>query len=375
VLSKAGLDVQSFTSSAPLFAAIVAHRPEFLVLDLALGLTDGIEVIRHLETLKYQGKVLLISGRGELPLAEARKIGVSRGLAMLPSLAKPFRAADLVENLAASAELVEKICQKPRVQTPAQFSLREALDERWLNLWYQPKFDVKAQTPCGAEALLRLHHPQHGIISPAAFLPPPSDPIHKRLADFVIKRAAADWNFFADLGLPLKLSINLPLSIVSGPAFVGFMRENLPGTPDFPGLIVEITEDEALSNLMDVDLLNEIAIQLRLYGVTLSIDDFGTAYSTLARFLHLSFSEVKLDRSFVTGCAADPMKRALCQTVINLAHRFDASACAEGVETGGDLAALTAMGCDLAQGYLIGKPMPRDQFASSRLNQAGSLAV
>jgi EAL domain-containing protein (putative c-di-GMP-specific phosphodiesterase class I) len=126
---------------------------------------------------------------------------------------------------------------------------------------------------------------------------------------------------------------------------------------------------------MDVDLLNEIAIQLRLYGVTLSIDDFGTAYSTLARFLHLSFSEVKLDRSFVTGCAADPMKRALCQTVINLAHRFDASACAEGVETGGDLAALTAMGCDLAQGYLIGKPMPRDQFASSRLNQAGSLAV
>jgi EAL domain-containing protein (putative c-di-GMP-specific phosphodiesterase class I) len=140
------------------------------------------------------------------------------------------------------------------------------------------------------------------------------------------------------------------------------IRELLSIDRRFPGLIVEVTEDDIIK---DPELIREIATQLKIYNVRISIDDFGSAYSSLSRLLELPCVELKLDRSFVANCSADPQKQTLCRTVIDLAHQFNASVCAEGVETADDLRALIAMGCDVAQGFLFARPMTLGPFAKT----------
>jgi EAL domain-containing protein (putative c-di-GMP-specific phosphodiesterase class I) len=140
---------------------------------------------------------------------------------------------------------------------------------------------------------------------------------------------------------------------------------NFTGTstdPRYPGLVIEVTEDEAIS---DPDWISQVSTQLKLYDVRISIDDFGTAHSSLSRLLELPCVELKLDRSFVSNCASDRLKNALCQTVVDLAHRVDSQVCAEGVETVEDLEAIIRMGCDTAQGYIFAKPVPPETFAAS----------
>jgi EAL domain-containing protein (putative c-di-GMP-specific phosphodiesterase class I) len=114
--------------------------------------------------------------------------------------------------------------------------------------------------------------------------------------------------------------------------------------------------------------LREIANQLKLYNVGISIDDFGSASASLSRLNDLPFTEVKIDRGFVLGCSSNQLKHSVCQTVIDLAHRFGATVCAEGVETVEDLRALIAMQCDSVQGYVFASPMPAAEFASLLLS-------
>jgi EAL domain-containing protein (putative c-di-GMP-specific phosphodiesterase class I) len=143
------------------------------------------------------------------------------------------------------------------------------------------------------------------------------------------------------------------------PDFISIVRRILPRDATFPGLIIELTEDDVIR---DAEWVCELATQLKLYNIGISIDDFGNAYSSLARLRDLPCVEVKLDTGFVANCSTDETKKALCQTVIELAHRFKVLCCAEGVEKPSDLMTLVTMGCDLAQGFLFAKPQPRDDF-------------
>jgi len=275
----------------------------------------------------------------------------------LPILRKPFRLEELRARLADVTE--------PTGVAAGGSDLEVALQNNWLELWYQPKIDLKSMAVCGAEALIRLRHPKHGIIQPAAFLPPPGDPLYQPLTDFVVRRSLADWSTFAawpSIGggwTTNRLAINVPASILQSSEFVNNVRRHLPAHPQFPGLIVEITEDEAVS---DPEFAREVAIQLQLYNIHVSIDDFGVGHSLLARLDELPFAELKLDRSFVDGCSTDDRKRSMCQTVVDLAHRSRLMTVAEGVETADDLQTLIGMGYDMAQGYFFAKPMKREEF-------------
>lgn len=164
---------------------------------------------------------------------------------------------------------------------------------------------------------------------------------------------------FAQNGHAIKLSVNIPASILNAPGFVGLVRHMLPPEPEFPGLLIELTEDEIIR---DPQWVFEIATQLKLCKTWLSIDDFGTAYASLSRIKDLPFVELKLDRSFVSECASNKLKKALCQTVVDLARRVGASLCAEGVETEDDLRCLMELGFDTAQGFIFAKPMPAKDF-------------
>ena len=132
-------------------------------------------------------------------------------------------------------------------------------------------------------------------------------------------QAMADWANFAAQGQPLKLAINVPLATLQLPAFVDLIRSALPKKPDFPGLIVEVSEGDVL---LDPGGIREIATQLQLYNVGISIDDFGGAHSSLSRLRELPCVELKLDRSYVSGCATDAAKQSVCAAAVELAQGF-----------------------------------------------------
>jgi EAL domain-containing protein (putative c-di-GMP-specific phosphodiesterase class I)/ActR/RegA family two-component response regulator len=369
VAAASGFAPRQFSTPIPFLAETRAAPPELIILDLALGQSDAVEVIRQLEVLKYAGKVLLISGRDEATLNEIQRIGKSHGLAMLPSLRKPFRVHDLKDRMGATIEVKPELPAGKPTEVIV-IDLGEALRNHWLELWYQAKIDLKTMSICGAEALLRGRHPEHGLVFPAGLLPPAGDPLYQPLSGFVLQRAMADWARFADEGLPLKLSINIPASVLHRPDFIHIVRQMVPTDARFPGLVFEITEDDVIR---DSECVQELATQLKLYNAWISIDDFGSAYSSLARLLHLPCVELKIDRCFVSNCSSDENKRKLCQTVVDLAHGFKASVCAEGVETAEDLRALVAMGCDSAQGFLFARPMEADAFLKMLHARGGAL--
>lgn len=376
VLSLIGIEAQHFTDPLAFLVEIKRSQPSLIVLDLALGQSDAVEVIRKLDVLKFPGMVLLISGRDEATLAEIERIGRSHGLWMVPSLRKPFRAAELKARL--------QSVSKPETSNPesgtsappegppnSRIDLGIALQRHWLEVWYQPKIDLRSLAVSGAEALIRARHPERGIVQPVDLLPPAGDPLYNPLSIFVAQRTLADWSTISSAGHPLKLAINMPASVLNEPGFVDVVRKLLPASPGFPGLIVEVTEDEIIRN---PDWIHEVAMQLRLCNVALSIDDFGSAYASLSRLKDIPFREIKLDRSFVSNCGADRLKRALCQTVVDLAHRFGATACGEGVETAEELHCLTELGFDTVQGYYFAKPMPLQPFLKFLANRKHELA-
>lgn len=351
LLGAAGIRTREFKSGPEVEVALAGELPGLIVLDLSLGDSDAVEVIRTLGTTRFGGAVLLISGHDLSTLQDVQAIGINRGLVMLPPLHKPFRADEMRERVA--------LLDRSRPEPAVDLTLDSALKNGWLELWYQPKIDLKTKLMRGAEALIRLRHPEHGLVQPGSFLPRPGDALYYPLTEFVLRRALSDWLTFADHRMTSQLAINVPASVLQRPDFVATLRRHLPDHPQFPGLIVEITEDEALG---DPELAREIAVQLKLYNVNVSIDDFGSGFSSLSRLKELPFAELKLDRSFVHGCADDARKRAMCEAVADLARRFKITSVAEGVETRDDLRVVSELGYDLAQGFYFAQPMRRPDF-------------
>jgi EAL domain-containing protein (putative c-di-GMP-specific phosphodiesterase class I)/FixJ family two-component response regulator len=370
-LATCGFSARKFTAAAPFLKEFDVAFPGLIVLDLALGQSDAVEIIRRLESLKYKGKILLISGRDEATLAQIAAIGERHGMSMLQPLRKPFRANEIKQRLLGQDVEPQHDAREERLELvrpkKTLIQITEALRRNWLELWYQPKIDLRTLSVCGAEALLRARHPDFGIIDPDHILPPSGDAAFLPLSKFVIEHVLADWVRFVEQGLPVKLSVNVPLSIITSPDFVALIRRILPTDARFPGLVVEVTEDDILSGSRRTW---EIASQLNLYNVHISIDRFGTARASRSRLTEMQFSELKIDRGFVSECSSNESRRAVCQTAVDLAHGCGAAACADGVETAADLRTLIELGVDRAQGFLFAEPMPADRLVQRLL--AGS---
>ena len=171
-LAMLGMEAWQYTDPAKFLTSLRVSRPKLVVVDLALGRSDAVEVIQKLDRLKFQGRVLLVSGRDERTLSEIEKIGRSRGLHMLPSLQKPFRTADLKNRCEQPAE-ANPTGSKPTSQPRAKASidLAEAIEKGWLQVWYQAKINLRSLMVSGAEALIRRQHPERDLILPMQFIP------------------------------------------------------------------------------------------------------------------------------------------------------------------------------------------------------------
>jgi EAL domain-containing protein (putative c-di-GMP-specific phosphodiesterase class I) len=240
-------------------------------------------------------------------------------------------------------------------------TLGEVLRRNWVELWYQPKIDLRTNRLVGAEALVRARRPGGNPISPGMFLP--GAPEHDMLAltERVILTALRDFEDYAAHGAALKLSVNVPVSAFIKLPIARMLREERPAAANWPGLILEVTEDEVMH---DLEIANEIADELRALGCSLALDDFGAGYSSLARLRQLPFSELKIDRSYVTNCHLDRTNAGMCETIIELAKRLGLKTVAEGIESARESHKLQGIGCDIGQGYLFARPMAKQHFVA-----------
>lgn len=357
-LANLGLTAESYHTAAQAVAALDRGHPEILFLDIALDGSDAIDVLRMLGEKRYSGVVQLMSGSNTNLLDDVRRVGARHGLIMRAPLQKPFRS-EAVRQAVSSAHFDGQPETTMEFSPTIRLNLDELLAKQWLELWYQPKVDLRSGTLVGAEGLIRCRHPLHGVVGPDCYLPGASGSSLAALTEYVVLAALRDWNEMADAGAGLRIAVNANLGSLVALNLAALVRENRPKSAAWPGLILEVPEGEVVG---DVGLVHEIATQLRIYGMTLAIDDFGEGYSSFARLRELPFGELKLDRGFVEGCADDDRNAGICRAIIELAHHFGVVAVAEGLEEVADVRAIRDMGCDIGQGYYFARPMPKSKF-------------
>ena len=241
----------------------------------------------------------------------------------------------------------------------AKIPLAEVLRRDWFELFYQPKIELKTMRLVGAEALVRARHPTRGVVAPGLFLPDASEQELLSLTERVILTALGDWEIFAEYGVSMKFAVNVPVSAFVKLLIPQMLREARPRAANWPGMVLEVTEDQIIN---DLELANDVAGALRAYNCDLALDDFGAGYSSLARLRQLPFSELKIDRSYVMNCDSDRLNGGLCETIVDLGKRFGLKTVAEGIETTHESHKLQGIGCNVGQGYLFAKPMPKGQL-------------
>jgi diguanylate cyclase (GGDEF)-like protein/PAS domain S-box-containing protein len=240
--------------------------------------------------------------------------------------------------------------------------IRRALVRGEFVLYYQPYVDMRKGTVIGAEALIRWQHPDKGLLSPATFLPVIEDhPLAVELGEWVIETALAQIEIWLATGLNIPVSVNVGARQLQQTDFVERLRGLLAAHPGVSPscLKLEVLETSALINVLRVSQVIETC---RGMGVMFSMDDFGTGYSSLTYLKQLPVATIKIDQSFVRGMLYDPDDMAILKGVLSLSDAFHREVVAEGVETIEQGAMLLQLGCDLAQGYCIARPMPAHEL-------------
>jgi EAL domain-containing protein (putative c-di-GMP-specific phosphodiesterase class I) len=263
--------------------------------------------------------------------------------------------SDTANNMADAREAVEN---SRAAGAPPQVEIGKALDEGLLEVWYQPRIDLKRKCLAGAEALICLRHPERGALMPGEFVCGPESEI-ALLSESMLQASLNNWSLFEEAGFNLTLTIGVPARVLLDLPIGELVAEHRPSSDRWPGVILQVAEDELVR---DRNVAREVAERLRAAGVKLALDRFGSGQSRLSSLRDLPFVELKLDGTFVTGCATDAANGAICQTVIDLAHRFGAAASASPIENQADLQVLMAMGCDFGQGGLVSPPMSQTEF-------------
>ena len=244
---------------------------------------------------------------------------------------------------------------------PTEKELEAALREGQFELHYQPKFDNRVGRVSAVEALVRWRHPTRGLLFPDKFIPF-VERIGRtgQLTHWVLAEGVGQCGRWRRSGISLEVAVN-----VSAPDLedLGLPDRALAlcrdASVDASMITFELTESMAMRQPTDsLDVLT----RLRLKGFHLSIDDFGTGYSSLIRLRRLPLSELKIDRSFVMQMLIDPDCRSIVEVVVLLARKLGLQSVAEGVETRAALSALAEMGCDMAQGYYLSKPVPAGEI-------------
>jgi EAL domain-containing protein (putative c-di-GMP-specific phosphodiesterase class I) len=240
--------------------------------------------------------------------------------------------------------------------------IRLALAQREFVLYYQPKVNMHTGQVIGAEALIRWQHPEKGLLAPSTFLPVIEDhPLAVEVGEWVIDTALTQIKVWRSTGLAMAVSVNIGARQLQQADFVQRLQAILAKHPQVnpASLELEVLETSALA---DMEQVSQVIEDCHKMGVKFALDDFGTGYSSLTYLKRLRVAILKIDQSFVRDMLNDPDDLAILEGVIGLASAFKRDVIAEGVETVEHGSALLQLGCVLAQGYGIARPMSADQM-------------
>lgn len=348
-------EVRQAHDADSVFNELVAFTPDVVVLDLMMPGMDGVEWLRVLANKTRNAKICLISGSDLRVLNSARRLGSAHGLDVFGVFEKPL---DVQLLRTALMEL-----RGGEVSGVAGTDIAQALTAGQLMLHYQPIVTLADGKIQGVEALLRWQHPSRGLLLPGDFLELAfQDGLLQPITLHVLNQSIAAASAWRDHGVDLTMSVNIAASSLLDltlPDQINDLceRANLPAER----ILLEITETEAMR---DTKRTMDVLLRMRLRGIGLGIDDFGTGHSSLRELQRMPFSEMKIDKSFVMDMAANRDCRVIVNAIIDLGHNLGLKTVAEGVEDVRAWNMLIEKGCDLAQGHYIARAMPGDRIPS-----------
>ena len=365
VAEMAGFNAQGYTRASQFFEHVVEFETgSVMLLDLHMPEMDGIEVMRRLAQMPTPPALILISGHDAGVLRSAEKLCHAHGLEVIASLRKPVLVDTLLQLFKQHIPDANRHKQNASHLVEGELTLielQQAIRNEQLVLHFQPQIEVATNKLSGIEVLVRWQHPEQGLIYPDRFIKlAEQNGLMGELTHWVIDKTVKQEQMWQDAGLTTTMSVNISALDITGLTLPEQLAELLKNNKLAPTrLTLEITESALMGELVtSLDILT----RLRLKGIKLSIDDFGTGYSSLSQLHRVPFTELKIDRSFVSNMSEDSEARAIVKTCILLGHELSMHVVAEGVESEEQLELLKQMGCDFAQGYFIARPMPGSEL-------------
>ncbi|MBU2098465.1 MAG: EAL domain-containing protein [Gammaproteobacteria bacterium] len=376
IATLAGVDARYTDDPLEFFRLIKDWRPDFIALDLVMPRMDGVQVMVELARLRCPADIIISSGVGGRVLDAAARSASEHGLNIIGVLPKPFSPARLRELLnrepAGTVPAIHSAAQQHSQQSIPAHELADAISHNEITVVYQPKINCRTGLLAGFEVLARWQHPVRGTIGPDQFIPlAEQSGLINALTETVMLQSLrwyaalpdnlgddASFDYLRRRLREITLSVNISAISLSHLDLFERLDDYCQSMGIHPNRIIfELTETCAMEDpVSSLDILT----RLRMKGFHLSIDDFGTGFSSMLQLARLPFSEIKIDKSFVMTAAESKESRTVIKTIIDLGHGLGLYTSAEGIESEETLEYLRSIGCDLAQGYAIARPMSGD---------------
>ena len=329
------------------------------VIDLNMPGMDGIELVRHIAKENHPGAIILASALDRSLLFSVETMSKAYGVDLLGTIEKPATPEGLLELLKQYKPRTDPHEKKAKVNDFTFADIQRALRDREFEPLFQPKVALATGQVKGAEAFTRWNHPEYGIVGPSSFIPALEKMGEMSAFSWIViersVEACIEWH---KKGHRISVSINLSPSCLSLPDFSEKLIEYVATKdvePEF--IVIEVTESAAIT---DGPYFLENLARLRMKGFGISVDDYGTGHSSLQQLLHIPFSELKIDRSFVAGASTNEALELVLSASLDVCRKLNKQSVAVGVETQQDWDFLNKLGCTYAQGYYVAKPMDGD---------------